>query len=150
MARKKDEDLKIKGTRYAPGKNPENLSFYQRKKLEYMVENSPALADAHKLKGLARLVFHAGSRDEAEEAFEEFSLLAKISKLEPFMKLGESLLDHWDEQGLSNARIKANNNKIKLMIRKAFGFRIMDHLLSIVMLVCSNLSIPLPNRAGSA
>ena len=156
MARKKEAALKIKGVRFALGKNPENLSFYQRQKLEYVVENSPALTCAHKLKELVRLVFHAGSRDEAEDAFEEFSLVARISKLKPFEKLGESLRDHWEsimntiEQGLSNARIEANNNKIKLMIRKAFGFRVMEHLFSIIMLGCSNLRIPLPNRGGFA
>lgn len=156
MARKKDEALKIKGTRCALGKNPENLSFYQRQKLEYVVENSPALTYAHKLKELVRLVFHAETRDEAEDAFEEFSLVARISKLKPFEKLGESLRDHWEsimntiEQGLSNARIEANNNRIKLMIRKSFGFRVMEHLFSIIMLGCSNLRIPLPNRGGFA
>ena len=50
--------------------------------------------------------------------------------------------------GLSNARIEANNNKIKLMIRKAFGFRNINSLLATIMLGCSNLRIPLPNRGG--
>ena len=68
--------------------------------------------------------------------------------------MAESLRDHWEsimntiEQGSSNASIESSNNKIKLMIRKAFGFSLMDHLLSIVMPECSNLRVPLPNRGG--
>lgn len=50
--------------------------------------------------------------------------------------------------GLSNARIETANNKIKLIIRKAFGFRNMDNLLDMVYLVCSDLTIPLPNRSS--
>jgi transposase len=156
MARKKEAALKIKGASFALGMNLENLNPYQREKLECAIEGSTALTCAHRLKELVRLVFHAETRDEAEDAFEEFSLVARISKLKPFEKLGESLRNHWDsimntiEQGLSNARIEANNNKIKLMIRKAFGFRVMEHLFSIIMLGCSNLRIPLPNRGGFA
>lgn len=50
--------------------------------------------------------------------------------------------------GLSNARIEAANNKIKLIIRKAYGFRNIDNLLDMVYLVCSDLTIPLPNRSS--
>lgn len=50
--------------------------------------------------------------------------------------------------GCSNARIEATNNKIKLTIRKAYGFRNIDNLLDMVYLVCSDLNIPLPNRSS--
>lgn len=50
--------------------------------------------------------------------------------------------------GLSNARIEAANNKIKLIIRKAYGFRNIDNMLDMVYLVCSDLTIPLPNRSS--
>ena len=48
--------------------------------------------------------------------------------------------------GLSNARIEAINNKIKLIIRKAYGFRNIQNMLDMVYLVCSNLPISLPGR----
>lgn len=49
---------------------------------------------------------------------------------------------------LSNARTEATNNKIKLIIRKAYGFREVKNLIDMVMLVCSNLRIPLGHREG--
>jgi hypothetical protein len=52
--------------------------------------------------------------------------------------------------GMSNARIEATNNKIKLIIRKAYGFRNIQNMLDMVYLVCSDLRVPLPNRKPKA
>ena len=46
----------------------------------------------------------------------------------------------------SNARIEATNNKIKLLIRIAYGFRNIDSMISLIMLFCSPIVIPLPGR----
>jgi len=48
--------------------------------------------------------------------------------------------------GISNARVEAVNNKIKLTVRMGYGFRNIDNLVSLVMLRCSNLPISLPGR----
>ena len=50
------------------------------------------------------------------------------------------------ENGLSNARLEATNNTIKLCIRRAYGFHKVESLIPFVMLVCSKVQIPLPNR----
>ena len=47
---------------------------------------------------------------------------------------------------LSNARIEATNNKIKLIIRRAYGFRNTDNLISMVMMSCSVVKPILPWR----
>ena len=47
--------------------------------------------------------------------------------------------------GPSNARIEATNNKIKLIIRKAYGFRNIQNMMDMVYLVCSKIQVPLPN-----
>ena len=51
---------------------------------------------------------------------------------------------------MRNARIEAINNKIKLIIRKAYGFRNIQNMLDMVYHVCSNLHIPVPNRRKTA
>ena len=48
--------------------------------------------------------------------------------------------------GLTNARVEAVNNKIKLIVKMAYGFRNIDNLFSMVMLKCSGLEMPLPGR----
>ena len=52
--------------------------------------------------------------------------------------------------GLSNARIKATNNKIRLIIRKAYGFRNIQNMMDMVYLVYSNIRVSLPNRKPKA
>ncbi|GKH49720.1 hypothetical protein CE91St46_08310 [Eubacteriales bacterium] len=48
--------------------------------------------------------------------------------------------------GLSNTRVEAINNKIKLLIRTAYGFRNIDSLIAMVMLSCSSVQLRLPGR----
>ena len=47
---------------------------------------------------------------------------------------------------LSNARIEAMNNKIKLTIRMAYGFRNIGNMIDMIMLRCSHIPIFLPGR----
>ena len=51
------------------------------------------------------------------------------------------------ELGVSNARVEAVNNKVKLTVRMGCGFRDIDNLIALAMLRCSNLPIKLPGRA---
>lgn len=48
--------------------------------------------------------------------------------------------------GISNARVEAANNKIKLTVRMGYGFRNIDNPIALVMLHCSDLPILLPGR----
>jgi hypothetical protein len=40
------------------------------------------------------------------------------------------------------------NNKIKLIVKMAYGFRNIDNLFSVVMLKCSDLQVALPGRTA--
>lgn len=48
--------------------------------------------------------------------------------------------------GLSNARLKASNNKIKLLVRRSYGFRNRQSMFAYVKLICSKAEITLPDR----
>lgn len=69
------------------------------------------------------------------------------------MELRAKIKRHFDaivataKYRLSNARIDAINNKIKLTIKMAYGFRNTDNLLSWIMLRCSAVHPNLPGRA---
>ena len=47
---------------------------------------------------------------------------------------------------ISNARVEATNNKIKLTIRMAYGFRNIDNLIAMIYLRCGGRVIYLPGR----
>lgn len=50
------------------------------------------------------------------------------------------------QRGLSSSKVEALNNKIKVVIKRSYGFRNLENLKAMVLLYCSNMVIPLPNR----
>lgn len=48
--------------------------------------------------------------------------------------------------GAGNARVVATKNKIRLIIRKVYGFRNIGNMVDMIYLVCSDIRIPLSNR----
>ena len=49
---------------------------------------------------------------------------------------------------ISNARVEAINNKIKLTIRMAYGFRNIDNLIALIYLRCGGRVVYLPGRVS--
>lgn len=145
----------IKGAKYSLGKAPENLTENQKVKLEMISKSQPELYRAYMLKEKLRLIFHM--KAENEEQLEEIKTeldswrgWAWRSRIKPFVELQKKIRRHYDailatmKYELSNARIEATNNKIKLSIRMAYGFRNMDNMLAMIMLRCSNIEVALP------
>jgi transposase len=50
------------------------------------------------------------------------------------------------KHGLSNARIEATNNKIKVTIRMGYGYKNIDNLIALVRLKCGGFDVSLPGR----
>ncbi|MBR0417691.1 MAG: ISL3 family transposase [Erysipelotrichaceae bacterium] len=150
---KKEYAKAIKNSRYALGKNPENLTAYQETKLQMIAESEPRLFRAYRLKEDLRLILHLKDVSSADQLLKKWLWKASHSKIKPFVELSRKIRRHKGhilntiEYGLSNARIEAVNNKIKLIIRRAYGFRNLDNMFDMIYLCCSNIEIPLPNRA---
>ena len=83
-----------------------------------------------------------------------FSTYYSHSRISVFKELAYKIKRHEEhilntiDSKLSNARVESMNNKIKLFIRKAYGFKNIQNLLDMILLGCSNIKIPLPNRGG--
>ena len=90
--------------------------------------------------------------DEAATELKRWLWWASHSRISAFKELYKKIKRHEKHilntirLGMSNARVEAINNKIKLSVRKAYGFRNIGNMLDMVYLVCSDLQIPLPNR----
>ena len=101
---------------------------------------------------LAKYLPRSTDADKAETELNHWLWWASHSRIPVFHDLYKKIKRHKEhilntiKFGLSNARIEATNNKIKLIIRKAYGFRNIQNMLDMVYLVCSNIRIPLPNR----
>ena len=148
----KETAEKIKNSAFALGKAPEHLTENQQIRIEMIAKTDPQLFRAYSLKESLRLLLKITNVDEAEKELKKWRWRASHSRIPAFKELYEKIKRHSDHIlntirfGMSNARIEATNNKIKLVIRKAYGFRNTDNMIDMVYLVCSDLNIPLPNR----
>ena len=147
-----DKADKIKGSSYALGKAPEHLTEKQQLRVEMISKTDKRLYRTYCLKESLRLLLKLKDVDEAESELKRWLWRASHSRIPAVHDLYEKIKRHKDNilnairLGMSNARIEATNNKIKLVIRKAYGFRNTQNLIDMVYLVCSDLRIPLPNR----
>jgi len=103
-----------------------------------------------------RLLLKFTNVDEAEDELKRWLWKASHSRIPVFKELYQKIRHHKTHilntirYGMSNARIEATNNKIKLIIRNAYGFRNIQNMLDMVYLVCFDIRIPLPNRKLNA
>jgi transposase len=86
-------------------------------------------------------------------ALEKWRRRAWSSRIPEFVDLQRKIRRHMDAiiatvtHQISNARVEATNNKIKLTIRMAYGFRNIDNLIALIYLRCGGRVIYLPGRA---
>lgn len=146
----------IKGSAYALGKAPENLTEKQQMRVNMIASSNKRLYRAYLLKEQLRMLLKATDTDTAEGELKRWLWRSSHSRIPAFKELYQKIKRHKThilntiKYGMSNARIEATNNKIKLIIRKAYGFRNIQNMLDMVYLVCSDIKIPLPNRKPNA
>ena len=149
-ARKNASD--IKGSSFAVGKAPEHLTEKQRDTLDGIRRGNSRYYRAYEIKETLQLIQTCTDKDEADRKLKEWYWWASHSRIDSFKELAKKIRRNREfilntiSYGLSNARIEATNNKIKLLIRRSYGFRNIDSMLSMIYLTCSDLKIPLLNR----
>ena len=142
----------IKNSKFALRKNPENLTNNQREKLEMIKLGDNQLYRAYMLKEKLRFIFKLDDIEEVKEHLDSWLSWARRCRIPSFMALGKKIKRHYAAiiatrtYKISNAKTESLNNKIKLCIRRAYGFRNIKNLVNSVLLVCSNIKIPLANR----
>ena len=88
----------------------------------------------------------------AVAALNKWQKWAQRCRIDEFVELGRKIKRHKEailasiKYQLTNARIEAVNNKIKVTIRMGYGFRNIDHLIALVRLRCSGDIVTLPGR----
>jgi len=116
-----------------------------------LIKSNNRLYRAYLLKESLRLCFHY-SNDEAVSELEKWLKWAQRCRIPEFMELGKKIKRHKPailnsfKYRLTNARIEAINNKIKVTIRMGYGYRNIDNLIALVRLKCGMENITLPGR----
>ena len=134
------------------GKAPEHLTENQRLRCPMIELNYPKLFRAYRLKEELRLILKETDPGRALTYLGQWFWRATHSRISAFRELGHKIRRHQKHildtirMHMSNARIESTNNKIKVVIRRSYGFRNLKNMFDLVFLCCSNLRIPLPNR----
>jgi transposase len=146
-----DAAKQFKHDRWALLKNPHDLTDRQATILAAIRAGGGKLARAWAMKEMARAIFAPGLTVAAVGELLD-RLLARLSRcrLRPFIRLGRTIRKHRDgilaarRLKLSNARAEAQNNKVKLIVRRAFGFHSAQAALALVHLTCGPITLTLP------
>lgn len=121
----------IKGSRYLLLKNPENLdaSRNEPERLQQLLDLNLPLTKMYILKEDLRQFWDKNSREEAEASVDAWIKAAKSSGVPTIVRLGqaierhkEGILNYYAYQ-VSSGPLEGFNNKIKVMVRKAYGYR---------------------------
>jgi transposase len=152
-----DTAKQFKHDRWALLKNPDDLTDRQASTLAAIRAGGGKVARAWAMKEMVRAIFAAGLSVEAVSELLD-RLLARLSRcrLRPFIRLGRTIRKHRDgilaarRLKLSNARAEAMNNKVKLIVRRAYGFHSANAALAHVHLTCGPASLTLPHERSFA
>ena len=141
----------MRGVKYAVLRNPEDLTERQDTALAALRDTDPKgqLYRSWQLKELLRTLPHQPV-GQAEAESRRWIFRASHSRIPEVVELCRKIRRRKDDilrtirLGHSNARLEAFNNKIKVTIRMAYGFRHVDDLIAVIKLRCSGLPIHLP------
>jgi len=146
----------FKGSRWCLLKNPEDLTPGQAEKLATIRRRRTIIWRAYEMKEQFRAVFTTGlDPAEAVSLLDRWITRALKSRIEAFKKAARTMRDRRGiiinaiEQGISNGRVEGLNNKVRLIIRRAYGFHSADAALALVMLSCGPINLTLPHEHTS-
>ena len=141
----------LKGSRWALVRNPEHLTANQAAKLAAIAKLNAPLYRAYLLKEQLRMVFHVGY-DEAIRSLEHWLRWARRCRIGPFVALARTITYYRADiqatllHGVNNGRVESLNTKVRLIARRAFGFRSAHALIALSELTLGGLCPPLPGR----
>ena len=142
---------KYKGARWVLLKNPGDLTADQTGTLREIKRSGGILWRAYQLKESLRAVF-AGDLDTGtiNTLLDRWCSKAQRSRVPEFVTAARTIRKHRDgitaalDRGLSNGRQEGLNNKVRLIIRRAYGFHSAKAALATVMLACGPVNLQLP------
>jgi transposase len=121
----------LKGIRWLLLKNPENLEETrdEHRRLERALKLNQPLATAYYLKDDLRQFWEQDSWLAASEFLEDWCRRANASGIRLLQQFAQTLLGHrsgllaWYHHPISTGPLEGVNNKIKLLQRRAYGYR---------------------------
>jgi len=147
----------FKHDRWALLRNPDDLTDQQAATLAAIRTGGGKVPRAWAMKEMVRAIFVPGlTVDAVAELIDR--LLSRLCRyrLKPFIRLGRTIRKHREgilaarRLKLSNARAEALNNKVKLIVRRAYGFHSANAALALVHLTCGPVTLTPPHEQSFA
>lgn len=141
----------LKNTRYIWLKNPSNLTKKQRDRLNRIKNLDLKTARAYHIKTALQRLWEHNDPAQAERYLKKWYFWATHSHLEPMVQAAKTIKKHWDgilqfiQSHISNGVIEGLINKIKTAMRRAYGFKKLKYLKTIIYLVAGDLDLPTPD-----
>jgi transposase len=149
----KEAAKRFKDARWSLLKAPSNLTDNQAATLHRIRAAGGEVWRAYTLKEATRGIFAAGlTVDDAEILIDRLLSRLARSRLEPFVRLGKTIRKHRAgilaaiRLGINQGRTEALNNKVRLIVRRAYGFHSAEAALALVMLTCGPITLRLPHQ----
>jgi transposase len=141
----------LKGARYALWRNPEDLTARQAAKLADIARTNRRLYRAYLLKEQLRQALKL--RGPAGIALlDRWLAWAQRCRIDAFVKLGRTIRRHLTAihqtlmTGTGNALVESTNTKLRVIHRRAYGFRTPEAMIALGMLALGGLCPDLPGR----
>jgi transposase len=143
----------FKGSRWALLKNPGDLTATQTVQLAKIRRNRGGIWRAYEMKEQYRAIFTTGLEPaDAITMLDRWISRALRSRLAPFVKAARTMRDRRGiiinaiNEGISNGRVEGTNVKVRLIIRRGYGFHSAAAALALVMLACGPINLVLPHE----
>lgn len=139
-----EDARKVKGSKYALGKAPEKLTENQKERMEQIRKLCPSLHRHHLLRQALSAIVTSRDPAQAELALDKWIYRAKHFCDKETKELADKIKRHKHnimntiETGFTSAQVEGMNNKIKLIIRTAYGFRNVKNLIAHILFCCGH------------
>jgi len=147
----KAQATQLKGSRWLLLRNAQDLTANETAKLGMVAKLNGPLYRAYLLKEQLRMIFHVGY-EEALDSLEHWLQWARRCRINPFVALARTVTYYRADievtllHGVNNGRVESLNTKVRLIARRAFGFRSARALIALSELTLGGLCPPLPGR----
>ena len=134
----------LKGARFTLWKNPRNLTERQQLELAQIQQTNKPLYRAYLISQQLREIYRVPF-EVAVTLLDAWLAWARRCRLAPFVKLAKTITNQRPgieaaiQHGLSNARTEQVNTQLRLITRRAYGFRTPEALLALAMLSLGGL-----------
>ena len=145
-----EEAKTVKGLRWPLLKNPWNLTRTQARRLSTLQQDNDRLYRAYLLKETFADILNRRQPNVVKDKLNEWLSWASRSRLPGFVKVARTIRTHLDEivayirWGVTNGIVEGLHNKVRVIIRRAFGFHSASAVIGMIMLCCTNLELHPP------